>query len=352
MTTTFAAELREARTMADMALAAMARHKIPPSPRNYAVWFAHFGGRQPELSRAIEEATDTKQPFTSDFLDELFVKYIAREAQSHLVQQSARRLQGTVQHLLQQLGEASGSTRAYSERLDAFSAELGEETGLDKIRNVLTGLADETQRVIEQNQSLELQLVRSSGEISELRRNLAIVQHEAMTDGLTGIPNRKYFDAQLRASAKEATLSGESLCVMLIDIDRFKSFNDSWGHQLGDQVLRLVAKTLTDCVKGRDVTARFGGEEFAILLERTELEGALMVAEQIRIAMMRRKVVRKGSGDDLGSITVSIGIGLYRADEDVEELLSRADAALYSAKRAGRNKVVSERDIAAVAPAA
>src|SRR5688500_19854281 len=111
MTTTFAAELREARTMADMALAAMARHKVPPSPRNYSVWFAHFGGRQPELSRAIEEATDAKQPFTTEFLDELFVKYIAREAQSHLVQQSARRLQRTVQHLLQQLGEDRKSTR-------------------------------------------------------------------------------------------------------------------------------------------------------------------------------------------------------------------------------------------------
>ena len=168
------------------------------------------------------------------------------------------------------------------------------------------------------------------------------MQHEAMTDGLTGIPNRKFFEVRLAESIREARDSGEPLCLLVIDIDRFKTFNDTWGHQLGDQVLRLVAKTLTDSVKGRDVTARYGGEEFVIVLERTRLADAVRLADQIRATMMRRKIVRKDTGIDLGVVTVSIGASLYRPDESIEAFVERADAALYVAKRAGRNRVIAE----------
>jgi diguanylate cyclase len=264
-----------------------------------------------------------------------------------------RRLNKSIERVIDQLKRASGETKAYGEKLDAFSAGLGGEQDFDKLRDVVDGLLAETQRVAEQNQSLGVQLVRSSDEIADLRRNLAVVQHEAMTDALTGIPNRKHFDIRLNEAVREAAGGEDELSLLLIDIDHFKRFNDSWGHQLGDQVLRLVAKTLTDSVKGRDLTARFGGEEFAIILEKTKLEDAVRIAEQIRTTMLRRRIVRKDSGDDLGSVTVSIGASSYRPGEDADSFVARADAALYSAKQGGRNRVAREitieRTVAAVA---
>ncbi len=123
-------------------------------------------------------------------------------------------------------------------------------------------------------QRLEGELDQSSQQIEGLRGDLAKAQREANTDGLTGLANRKYFDYALGAAADEARVNGVPLCLLLADIDHFKRFNDAHGHQVGDQVLRLVAEVLTSSVKGRDLAARYGGEEFAVLLPQTDLEGA------------------------------------------------------------------------------
>jgi diguanylate cyclase len=194
----------------------------------------------------------------------------------------------------------------------------------------------------QRNHTLESRLGRIAGEVTELRENLEVVQREALTDALTGIPNRKFFDTRLQEAASEALHENEPLSLLLSDIDHFKSFNDNFGHQIGDQVLRLVARTLSDSVKGRDTPARFGGEEFAIILPRTNLQQAVTVADQIRNAVMRRRFIGKDSRDDYGGVTLSFGVAQYRREEDLSDLIRRADAALYHAKHEGRNRVSTE----------
>ena len=339
---TTADDFDEALGIAETALSLMAAHGVAPTPRNYAVWYGHASSRMPPLSRAIAELTATGQPISQAHNDELFVRFVVEETQTSALQQNAKKLQNAVTRVMEQLDQASGSTKTYGERLDAASAGFERSGGAAQLREMLDGLIAETRRIAEENQALERSLMRSSEEIAELRHNLAVVQHEAMTDALTGIPNRKFFETQLAEAVRKSGESGEPLCVMMVDIDRFKKFNDRWGHQFGDQVLRLVARTLTDSVKGRDVTARYGGEEFAILLERTRLSDAVRVADQIRASMMRRMIVRKDTGVDLGAVTVSVGVSLYRPGESMDEFVARADAALYVAKRAGRNRVIAE----------
>jgi diguanylate cyclase len=338
-------DLTAARGHAESALAEMGRHGVAPTPRNYALWFAYASRSSDGLVRAMDEIAAAGKGFAQEILDQLFARHVASQPQRELYRNVGQRLQEALAQLMERLGDANGSTRAYSERLDAWSVELDAPQSLERLREVLAELAADTDLVMHKNQSLELQLVRSTGEVEELRRSLAAVQHEAMTDGLTGIANRKFFDARLREAMRAAQAAAEPLSLLFIDIDRFKQFNDTWGHPLGDKVLRLVARTLTDCVKGRDLAARIGGEEFAILLEATPHEAALAVAEQIRVAMLRRKIVRKDSGEDLGQVTISVGVGLYRAGERAETLLARTDAALYMAKRSGRNRVASERQV-------
>jgi diguanylate cyclase len=189
------------------------------------------------------------------------------------------------------------------------------------------------------NQRLE----ESREEIESLKRNLQQVTNESQRDFLTGVFNRKTFERLVDDQMLHAKANRSALCLMMIDIDHFKQFNDRFGHLLGDEVLKTVARTLMDTLKGRDVVARFGGEEFIVTLPETPMEGALKVAEMIRSSIASKQLKRKNTGEIYGTITVSIGVAFYRPDTDtLPTLIKRADDALYQSKRTGRNKITNE----------
>jgi diguanylate cyclase len=142
----------------------------------------------------------------------------------------------------------------------------------------------------------------------------------------------------------EGAARDDALSLMMIDIDRFKFFNDTFGHLTGDQVLRLVAQCVRQNVKGQDIAARYGGEEFAVVLPHTALRQALTVADHIRRAVMSKDLVKRSTGEGLGRVTISIGVATQRKSDTAQTLIERADACLYAAKRTGRNKVICEAD--------
>jgi diguanylate cyclase len=164
-----------------------------------------------------------------------------------------------------------------------------------------------------------------------------------MTDALTAIANRKMFDFMLREAAIESVESGEPLCLLFLDIDHFKQFNDNFGHAVGDQVLKLLAAVLKETCKGQDTPARYGGEEFAVILPRTGIDNAARLAENIRERIASKPIVNRKTGEQLGRVQVSIGAAEFAWGEPVRSLVERADKALYQAKNTGRNRVVVSR---------
>jgi diguanylate cyclase len=194
------------------------------------------------------------------------------------------------------------------------------------------------------NKALEARLKSSKQEITQLQQNLETVRNESLTDPLTTLANRKYFDEALAATLAESTDTNEPMSLMLTDIDHFKTFNDTYGHLTGDQVLRLVALTVKQNVKGQDIAARYGGEEFAVVLPRTTLREAITVGDQIRRAVMSKELMKRSSGEHLGRVTISIGVAALRSGDTTHSLIERADGCLYAAKRNGRNRVICESD--------
>nr|WP_246349399.1 GGDEF domain-containing protein [Devosia subaequoris] len=166
-----------------------------------------------------------------------------------------------------------------------------------------------------------------------------------MLDPLTKIANRKSFDEGLADAIAVAADGGTPLCLMLLDIDHFKNFNDTYGHQTGDQVLRLVAMTLKSNIKGKDLAARYGGEEFVAVLPSTDLDGAVIIAENIRKAIQAKELLKRSTNEKLGRITASFGVAVFAPNDNAMSLIERADRCLYAAKRAGRNRVVSETEL-------
>ncbi len=327
---------------AETAMAKMREMGIPPDPQNFLVWFNYVANREPELVRTIDSLIGEKAAFTYDRNLQIYQKFFGLERQSEEIDNANLRIQTVVDQVLSFVGEARQDTGAFGEKLSGFSDQLASGAN---IQTVIESLVEETQKIVEKSHALEASLDQSSTEIADLRRHLEEVRQEAVTDALTGIPNRKYFDLQLRDEAAAHGESGESLCLLLLDIDHFKKFNDNFGHRVGDEVLKLMGRVLSKTVKGQDTPARYGGEEFAVVLPRTKLTDAATVADQLRQSLARRDLTNKKTGQNYGKITISVGVAAYRPGESLDDFIQRADAALYRAKDTGRNRVVTEAEM-------
>jgi diguanylate cyclase len=326
------------------ALELIAHHKLSPSPLNYELWFCYAANDNPALTAALDQAVTqgmASDPVAMRNLHERILGGATGEA----IDEVGDQLSHEVSKLALALESAGADTRDYGRALKAAGDALrGDELG-PRLKSILITVTVATQTMEARNKALEQQLQSSIAEVSNLRDRMEAVRRESLSDGLTGLANRRCFDERLRSAIAEAASAGTPLSLAIGDVDHFKRFNDTWGHAIGDQVLKLVAQCFRSNVKGRDTAARFGGEEFVVILPETALDDARKLAEQIRRSVETKKIVNRISGETLGSITLSLGVAQFRDSETAADLIERADQCLYGAKGAGRNRVLSEREL-------
>ncbi|HTQ12787.1 MAG TPA: diguanylate cyclase [Rhizomicrobium sp.] len=331
-----------AQALAKTALAVMAERKVAPTPENYQIFFAYASGENPAVARIVGDMVSQRRPFSPDVLEDLRQRFFPASREDRAAESFGAGIQQAMTTAMSTLEAAGRDTVAYGRTLSEARSELGEEHSPEDLQKLVENLRGATRAMEERTRELEGKLQESSHEIGELKSKLDNIRKESLTDPLTGIANRKAFDTELAQAIAQARAAGEPLSLMMCDIDKFKVFNDTWGHQTGDQVLRLVAHCLSENVKGRDTAARYGGEEFAVILRQTPKDAAVTLANQIRSTVESKKLVKKSTGDILGTITVSGGVAELSAADSAASLIQRADECLYAAKDAGRNCIVSE----------
>jgi diguanylate cyclase len=336
---------------AEIALQQIRALHQPALPRNFEVWYQYATGYNPELNRSINETLAQKGTLTDADIDAIYSTYLAPDRMSNRLDTVGSRMADEINVVLDMIDSAAGSATNYSasladasEKLQGASDKLqGGNDGM-ALRAVVERLVTGAKEMETSNKKLEARLSASRQEIEQLQQNLETVRTESLTDPLTALANRKFFDTELNKAIAEANRSNEPLTLLMSDVDHFKAFNDKFGHLTGDQVLRLVALSMKQNVKGQDIAARYGGEEFAIALPNTALRAAATVADHIRRAVMTKELMKRSSGERLGRVTISIGVALLRAGDTPQSLIERADACLYAAKRNGRNRVICESD--------
>jgi diguanylate cyclase len=338
--------LEQKQQVAKEAFVVMARLGVDPSPENYQLFHGYAVQRDLGLKRAVDSMIALGSEFTPEILDQLRDNHLGAKL-GVAVSDLGASLNSTLSDVLARIAQAERDAVAYNRTLTKASGELDGVDSPEHLTNLVGSLLTATRVMENRTKNLEAELQRSSQEVDDLKAKLDDVRMESLTDQLTGIRNRKAFDDDLESSTARARKTGESLCLFMCDIDRFKMFNDTWGHQTGDQVLRLVANCLSENVKGRDTAARYGGEEFAVILPQTALTDAVSLANAIRLRVESKKLLKKSTGDVLGVITISIGVAQFAPDDTVESFVQRADSCLYAAKHNGRNLVMAQTDMPA-----
>lgn len=334
------------RTMAfaEVALGQIRSLKQTAIPRNYEIWYVYASGYNAPLNKIINETLARNGKLTEADLEQIYDTYLSHIKTTDRIDKVGARVIGEIDDVMTVLSDALGMTGAYDTSLSGATEQLSSAKSREQIKTIVEALLRSTGEMRETNKALEDRLTLSKNEISNLQHSLEAIRAESLTDPLTGLGNRKYFDRMIDMAVQGALASGEPLSLLLLDIDHFKSFNDSYGHLTGDQVLRLVGMSLKQTIKGQDITARYGGEEFAVVLPNTVLRQALTVADHIRRAVMANELKKKSTGEILGRVTISVGVAMLKQEDDTDALIERADACLYAAKRNGRNRVICEAD--------
>ena len=313
---------------------------ISPLPEIYELFYVYYTQSNSEVTRAIDIMTTQNFELTEERCQELYRRYLDDDLTQNTLNKAEQIVGDTLIGVDEMMDSFKDSNKSFFGSLENINADVLNAVQADQFKSLLGSIIRETQKMVSENHSLEKKLAKSSNNMQELKREMEMIRQEAYTDSLTSIPNRKKFDLEIVRLVAESRDEGTPISMIFIDIDHFKSFNDTYGHQIGDQVLRLVARAFRESLKGQDFFCRYGGEEFVIVLPKTPLEGAAKIADILRQSIKNKDIKNKITNETLTRVTISSGVAELKDNEDLQKWITRSDRSLYKAKQQGRNCVV------------
>jgi diguanylate cyclase len=332
----------DSKKLADRVLEETAKRHIRPNPINFTVWYEYLLERDPHIREMMLHVSDHEQ------------ESVAFDLFNHIVNRICfmTEIENVV---LKLVNEIIGDIDGWEGNLDSHAVVLEHSLGLlvgktsdpataaTIVKEVITCVKELTLGA----ESIKHKMEDVRSEVDNLKKQLEMSYREAHSDALTGLANRRAMDKFIVETLSNSEKKQEdSLSCIILDIDFFKKINDKYGHLVGDSVLRFIAKMLKRLTKGQDLVARFGGEEFIILLPHTICRDAYLLANKLREKLQQSTLVIRESNEPL-KVTASFGIATHRFGEPTDDFIARADKALYLAKQSGRNCVKGELDLLA-----
>ncbi len=322
----------------------LVRYDLPPTPVNYTVWYEYVSGKNIRLRSAVNQYIKKKIPITSENVEILYKKFVT-DGDRIVISRLLTRINIMLQDITRHVVEAEGDLVNHGENINGLTEMIHNVKDYEDIKKVVDRMISETDALKASGSRLENRMQVSSKELSQLHRELEKSQQEAHTDALTGLINRRGLEKVLEVERIRSRQNKTPLSAIMLDIDHFKRINDTYGHLVGDSLLKGLGLLLKTKIRKNDMAVRYGGEEFLIVLPETGLEGATAVAEKIKAALNSKEWRIRNTGKNMGRITASMGVSFHEDDDTEEGFIQRADQALYMAKTLGRNRVISQTDL-------
>lgn len=322
------------------ALPLMMKYSVPTNPENYALWYHYVAESNLALKESMDKLLSANEICPPIQAESLYRQHISSIVEAEAWEQSTS-LEKMMTELDQLILDTHSDTNEFQQTFDRTVDNIGkvEKEGwpVEQVVGLIKTLEKDASKMRNATQFFSKKLASSKNEIDSLKEQLAQSRAAAIYDSLTGLMNRYAFDTELSAYLDTDT---QGLCLILCDIDHFKKFNDTWGHLLGDQVLKAVGRKINESMRDSSTAYRFGGEEFVILLPKCNIRIARVFAESIRKKLEKLSLKDKRSGEVINNITASFGVVENQPKETITDLIARADEYLYKAKSLGRNRVL------------
>jgi diguanylate cyclase len=318
------------------------RHRSPPQPRAFEVWYTYVSGGDDALRARVDSELIKADEVDLNTIEQIYEDHFMQKRLSRGINRIGDELDSGLQEAIGVIREGLGSSRAYLASLKQAQGQITQVSRNHDAKRVVTRLLELGRDHAEHTEAVGGELVRAREQVSELQRELHKLRDRAYLDHLTQIPNRRHMDEVLEREIVQARTLSQPLSFALADLDHFKGLNDTYGHTVGDAVLKHFAALMRSNIKGQDTPARYGGEEFAIIFPKTSLYGASHVAENIRKLFFETDFILSRDRSSIGQISVSFGVAQLQPRDNMSDLIKRADTLLYRAKKLGRNRVETE----------
>jgi diguanylate cyclase len=312
------------------------KFNLYPIPEVYTVWYNYVSGCIESLREEIDIAISSEKEISSEYILELYNKYFV-SFNGKNVDKIIFDVNNLIEDLMKHISDNSEFFEKGSENLFFMGERLKNVNNKEGIAEILTTLLKDIKRIRERGNTFTSTLKKSEQEFNNLHNELTKLKKEARIDVLTGIFNRRGFDEEIKQLFKNEEVI--SISVIFADIDNFKQFNDNYGHLIGDEVLKHTAKIFKENLKGKDILARFGGEEFVVVIVNTDFKHVITLAEKLRKTVAEKRLIIKKNKQKLPQITVSMGVAELKKGEFLDTLIERADNLMYISKKKGKNRI-------------
>lgn len=291
-------------------------------------------GSDPRLPEQVNRRVRDHLPIDADWIDQ--VRKGSRDDDSRSIATLRERLEKSIHDFSKTTRDARSATSDYQ---SVLQVHVNEFSAVDKAGEAITELAKVAKAMLDRTRDIEDRMARAERETRQLQHRLEEAKRSAEVDHLTGLPNRRAFEGVLEKEYADTKRSREALCVAFCDIDKFKAINDLHGHDAGDRVLKLVARTLSEISDDRCHVARHGGEEFVVLFRGKTASQARETLDETRESLASRNLVNRATDTPFGTVSFSAGVADVFAYPNTRAALKAADEALYQAKERGRNRI-------------
>ncbi|MEL0585688.1 MAG: GGDEF domain-containing protein [Candidatus Thiodiazotropha sp. (ex. Lucinoma kazani)] len=332
----------DAREWHTKAIEFLDRSNIPAIPVCYHMAYMYVSQRNQELTNIIDTQLNTSDSLDSHFLLHLFESQCMDNTESDRLDEHLADLHGLLYKVLEGVTNSCDHTEHFNETLLQQTRALDANPSLKDLQGIANTLLEATTEAMQSNRLMRDHLQSAEQHSLTLQSEVKKLRDEISIDALTGLFNRRALNKRMQELVEEQSDAETPFSILMLDIDHFKQFNDNFGHMIGDEVIRRVGLIMKDAVGREAFPARFGGEEFTVLLPTTDINNALTVAESIHQSIGNMVLVKRSTKEKLPSISVSVGAASFHHGDSFETLFERADQALYQAKEEGRNRIVSE----------